>query len=179
MKKIAGMLILSSLCLSQAYAQTNVNDTSAVLSVNGALTNSAAACAVDISENSLHFQSRPEDLKEQDKVNQDGLIVMLTVTDSEYCRRKITDNQIRFTFMGEKDNAHGTVLANQNNSESAAKGVGVGVFDYNGIPVDINTGTVRAVLPFTRVLMNMVKLSGQDVIPGDYQGTMTIEIQRI
>ncbi|WP_312317388.1 fimbrial protein [Atlantibacter hermannii] len=180
MKKIAGMLILSSLCLSQVWAQANDNDSAAQVHIFGTLkTGNETSCAVGVSQSAINFTNTVDDLADQNKVNSGGIMLMLTVSNTDYCRYQVENNHILFKFTGEKDNASGTVLANSSTSEGAAKGVGVATYSNAGVPVSINTGTLPAVLPFTKFKLAMVKLNAQDVVPGDYQGTMTIEIQRL
>ena len=180
MKKIAGMLILSSLCLSQAWAQVGVSDSDAQVHIFGRLkTGNETSCAVGLSQSAINFTTSVDDLGDQNKVYSGGTMLMLTVSNTDYCRYQVENNHIFFKFTGEKDNASGTVLANSSTSEDAAKGIGVAAYSNDGIPVSINTGTLPAVLPFTKFKLGMVKLHNQDAVPGDYQRTMTIEIQRL
>ncbi|ALB61695.1 fimbrial protein [Cronobacter condimenti 1330] len=180
MKKVAGMLILSSLFISQAWAQVSVNDTAAQLHLMGTLkSGDETSCAVGLSQSTINFNTSTDDIKEQNKINTGGIQLMLSVSNTDYCRYQIENNHIVFKFTGQKDNASGTVLANNSTSEGAAKGVGVATYNNAGIPVDINTGTLKATLPLTPFKLDIVKLKDQDVVPGDYQGTMTIEIQRL
>ncbi|EOI5797856.1 fimbrial protein [Cronobacter dublinensis] len=180
MKKVTGMLILSSLFISQAWAEVGVSDSDAQVHIFGTLnTGYETSCAVGLSQSAINFNTSVDDLGDQNKVYTGGTTLMLTVSNTDYCRSQVENNHIFFRFTGEKDNASGTVLANNSTSEDAAKGIGVATYNTDGIPVAINTGTLRAVLPFTKFKLGMVKLHNQDAVPGDYQGTMTIEIQRL
>lgn len=90
------------------------------------------------------------------------------------------ESQVAVELHGTADDADGTTLANTDNSESSAKGVGIGLFDEKLAPLNINSNQI--VLNTTngkakgQFNIQLVKLNGKTPVEGVVHGSLTVDI---
>ncbi|MNE90098.1 hypothetical protein D3C80_1875750 [compost metagenome] len=70
-------------------------------------------------------------------------------------------------------------MANTDASEAAAKGVGIGIFDKNSAPLEINNSQMTPSTTGSSIYLQMVKLSNQTPVEGTVHGSLTIDIVRL
>ena len=80
---------------------------------------------------------------------------------------------------GQADDADGTTLANTDSSDVAAKGVGIGIFDKDLAPLDINNNQISAPASSSSIFLQMVKLNNQTPVEGTVHGSLTIDVVRL
>lgn len=85
-------------------------------------------------------------------------------------------DKVALQLHGQADDADGTTLANTDASATAAKGVGIGVFDNNLLPLDINTSQIPAPAHSSVIFLQMVKLNNQTPVEGTVHGSLTIDV---
>lgn len=145
-------------------------DHSAVVDISGALTGDNSECTVTTDLSSLDLSAEIVDLPEQGASSNDRAATL------NYSVEPGCYNRIAFEFHGVTDET-GTVLANTEPTESAAKGVGIGLFDSSRNSVDIN----QRFTPHhdDKFFVELVKLKGQSPVEGSVYGALTIDIVRL
>ncbi|EPN9528783.1 fimbrial protein [Cronobacter malonaticus] len=181
MKKTILSLAVSALFMAGAvHADTNPNDVSATLSVTGTVVEDVAdACTVTTDKPSVTLSSDVNNLINQGADATSFASVQLNIVGAN-CASKVEAGTMAYKFTGITDNADGTVLANSDNSTTAAKGVGVGIFDAANKPVKVNsTDHIIASTSGNYIGLQMVKLTGQNAEAGNVTSSVTIEIERL
>ncbi|WP_336286829.1 fimbrial protein [Cronobacter dublinensis] len=179
MKKSLLCLLLSSVFTTGV---AHAIDRSATITISGAVSApSQGDCTVLTSQQSVQLSGTTDHLPQQDKTaDHVNSTFVVTVGGDEVCVKKISDHRIAIKFSGTSDSANGTVLANTDTSESAAKGVGIGLYTPDGQPLDFKTyqPEINSAAPISLGL-KMVQLNGQTPEAGSVQGAMTIEVVRL
>ncbi|EBD4391472.1 hypothetical protein CU788_19760 [Salmonella enterica] len=186
MKKIVYALTSLALVVTGNTCAASPQDQSLTLNITGQITGksqpTAAACAVvpDNSGDVLLYTADESTMINQGEsgtnMNKIGLHVYGVQNISD-CSDIIQEGRIALKFIGQQDNAEGSVLANT----GTATGVGIGLYDYNSrSPIAINTGTLAIDKNTTTWLgLQSVKLSGQEAKMGSMKGALTVEIERL
>ncbi|EOU9538377.1 fimbrial protein [Cronobacter dublinensis] len=182
MKKTLTGLTLSTLLFSGI---SMAEDTAAALSVSGTVSDNSTACQVTLSKSSVNLTDNINQMINQgDKATSITPISMtvMGVNNNFTCGKKIYDGRIAVRFLGTHDNADGSAFANTASGEDAATGVGIGLFETNNNPIDINqpwhlTTKAYAVTQFFG--LQLVKLNGQTATSGKIAGDMTVQVERL
>ncbi|ELY6245477.1 fimbrial protein [Cronobacter universalis] len=101
------------------------------------------------------------------------------MTGDEICNQRIQEGKIAVRFMGPADDVEGSVFANTANGENAAKGVGVGLFLSNRARININQGAIPVSMKPLDLSAQVVGLTGQDIVEGNVQAMITVEVVRL
>lgn len=184
-KSILGLAVSALLMVGAAHAGTNPNDVSATLSISGTVVpNDQQICTVVADQSSISLSSEVKNMPAQGSSATTGSVPLhLSLMNSvgADCLNDAAAGKIAYKFVGTADDADGSVIANTNTAEDAAKGVGVGVFDATMAPLKVNQDTILANGTPTGniVLLQMVKLNGQEVVAGNLQSSLTIDIEHL
>lgn len=182
-KSILGLAVSALLMVGAAHAGTNPNDVSATLNISGTVTQDLQQiCTVITDQSSLSLASEIQDLPAQgDNATTHSMVLHVNLAGPSNCLTDAASGKIAYKFVGTADNADGSVIANTDTSTNAAKGVGVGVFDSTMKPLKINQDTMLAngTPSGNIVLVQMVKLNGQEVVTGNLQSALTIDIEHL
>lgn len=177
-KAILGLLLSSFFVAGAAHAE----DRSAVVDIHGVLSApSEGDCTVLPSTTSIALEDSIDKLPVQDgaaaHINSNFTV---TVGGDLICIDKIQAGRVGIKFTGTVDDANGTVLANTDTSEAAAKGVGIGLYTPDGSPLNINTyrPVINSAMPISLGL-HMVQLNGQTPEAGNIHSALTIEVERL
>ncbi|HBI09096.1 MAG TPA: fimbrial protein [Franconibacter pulveris] len=176
-KAILGLLLSSFFVAGAAHAE----DRSAVVDINGVLSApSEGDCTVLPSTTSIALDDSIDKLPVQDGGATHIITFTVTVGGDLTCIDKIQAGLVGIKFTGAVDNANGTVLANTDTSEAAAKGVGIGLYTPSGSPLNINTyrPVINSAMPISLGL-HMVQLNGQTPEAGNIHSALTIEVERL
>ncbi|ELY2622977.1 fimbrial protein [Cronobacter malonaticus] len=182
-KSILGLAVSALLMAGTVHASTNPNDVSATLSVTGTvMADDVDGCAVNIDKSSVTLTSEIDKLVEQgESVTAGASTPVYLYVAGRNCSQNVLEGSIAFKFVGTADNADGTVLANTDASVTAAKGVGVGVFNFSdGKALKVNSSDyLQASTEGNVIGLQMVKLKGQNPQLGSVTSSVTIEIERL
>ncbi|EKS1844136.1 fimbrial protein [Cronobacter muytjensii] len=179
--KLVGFALISFIALNTAHAK----DSSAVLSVSGSVTSSTSACQVTLNKSSINLTSDISNLIKQG--NKSTSITLLSmsvqgVDNNSICAQKLWQGKVAVRFIGTHDNADGTTFANTTTGEDAASGVGIGFFETNNTPIDINQPYLlgdRSNVAVKYLGLQLVKLNGQTATQGKVTGDVTFQIERL
>lgn len=171
MKKTLLAFTLASIFMSAAVQAV---DHPATVDINGTLTSDSTECNVITSSNTVNLNGHIERLPNQgDNATNNASGILLAINDSR-CNGKVV-----LQFHGQADDADGTALANTDASEAAAKGVGIGIFDKNLAPLEVNNSQMTPSTTGSSIYLQMVKLSNQTPVEGTVHGSLTIDIVRL
>ncbi|EKK5267358.1 fimbrial protein [Cronobacter dublinensis] len=178
MKKALLGLAMSALFINgMAYAEIS-NDTSATISITGTLEQASASCTVMLSESSVSILDNTDTIIKQGENATNPTLIHASVQGTDECAQLVADGKIAYKFKGTADDADGNVLANALTDGTAATGVGIGIFDENNNPVEVNTGTILA-KEDTTFGLQMVELNGRNGVAGNINATVTVQIERL
>ncbi|ELQ6021561.1 fimbrial protein [Cronobacter turicensis] len=181
-KSILGLTVSALFMVGSAQATTNPNDVSANLMITGTVVQDIAdSCSVTLDKTSLHLSDTDVNaLITQGEDATTPVQVKLNIAGGDDCTNKVAEGTMAFKFTGLSDNADGTVISNNDNSNTGAKGVGIGVFDTQNKMVRLNSeDNIVASTTDTNIGLQMVKLNGQTPTAGAVSATLTVEIQRL
>ncbi|WP_312315481.1 fimbrial protein [Atlantibacter sp.] len=191
MKKIIYSLAASTFVLMGA-AQADVVVKDATLSVNGVLKETTpSGCVVTLSKTSLNLTGNTSDGSIPDQ-GQDAktfeplkLVVkpQNSLTSGDTCMPQLMNGKIAFKVTGIGDEVEGTVLANTLAGDSAAAGVGVGIYATDGSPIPLNSN-VSLLDPKSNsgtawIGLGLVKLKGKTITEGSIQSSLTVEVAHL
>ncbi|EKM0528870.1 fimbrial protein [Cronobacter turicensis] len=108
----------------------------------------------------------------------DGTL-LVSLSGDEVCNQRIEEGKIAVRFTGPADEVEGSVFANTATGENAAKGVGVGLFLSSRGRVTINQGAIPVRTQPLALSAQVIGLTGQEVVEGNVQTSITIEIVRL
>ena len=171
MKKTLLAFALASLFMTGAVQAV---DHSATVDINGTLTRNTTECNIITSASSLTLQSHIENLPNQgSNATNSASGIMLAINDSS-CNGKVV-----LQLHGQADYADGTTLANTDSSDTAAKGVGIGIFNNDLAPLEINKSNITLSTNSSAIFLQMVKLNNQTPVEGTVHGSLTIDVVRL
>lgn len=184
--KLLNMAVAALLLSGATQAMADSSDVSATLQIGGTV-NAASTnnCQIELSDSVINLYSASGALTEQDANATSATPLSFTVKSVDKyseCGKKIYDGQIAVKFVGTYDEAEGNAFANTLTGESAAKGVGIGMFDMKNAPIDVSQ--MYKIVDNTNISTNiiglqMIKLKGQTVTPGSVAGGITFQIERL
>ncbi|ELY6245476.1 type 1 fimbrial protein [Cronobacter universalis] len=168
------------LCMT-AHAENAVKDISATLNITGTVEQSAPACSVLLSQNTLQVTENMSEVIDQGSSNYalTGGTITINATGGSPCVSLMDQGKMIYRFVGTADDAMGTVLANADRSATAAKGMGIGIYGMDSSPISVNTDTLTASSKGNHVNFTIVKLAGQNAVAGNIQTTVTVQIERL
>lgn len=178
-KSILGLAVSALFVVGAAQAGTNANDVSATLNVTGTVTNNDMGCAVNLAQSSVKLTGDVQTLPAQGADALPTQLVQLSVTGNEFCTDLAKNNKMAYKLLGTADNADGNAIANSDSGEGAASGVGIALYNVSGTQLDVNSGTLPVTDGITSLGLGLVKLTGQETVPGTVKGTLTIQIERL
>ncbi|EPN9528789.1 fimbrial protein [Cronobacter malonaticus] len=186
---LSALLLASLLTSSIACAEGTPQDVSATIAITGKLNSSAARCQVKLSRDVVVLNASVSQLIPQGNKANDAHYVSIFINNAGYnntddsCAQAAKDGKIGVKFIGDADDADGTTLANSSYvTENGAKGVGIGIFDANNTPVAINSDTLTVSDGTSATDMfgvQLVKLTNQNVTPGNVYARLTVEVERL
>jgi len=177
MKKALISFAVSALfAMGTAHAEST--DTSATLNITGTVTEAQVYCAVNLNTTTVNLTDDMSALINQGTNADHATDVYANIVGSG-CSNLITENKFALKVIGTADNALGNALANSDTSETAAKGVAVGIFNESNQVVKINDTQLPVSSAATKFKLQMVKLDGQTPVAGNLTGSLTVQIDRI
>lgn len=177
-KNILGLVISGFFLVNAGVALAESIDTPATLSIDGYVRSNEVSCMISMDKSSVSLIDKPESLIKQGDNATSPEEIHLSVVGDDRCNTLISEGKIAYKVLGVADNADGTALANSITDESAAKGVGVGIFDADKKPVSINTGLLSA-HEDTVFGLQMVQLTNQQAVAGNLYATASVQIERL
>ncbi|MCU7784376.1 fimbrial protein [Lelliottia amnigena] len=179
-KRLLTGFAISALLAAMPAMAVQTDNISTTIQINGVATSDyELACAVVPSESSVSLLEMPDTLIKQGADATSPVQVHLAVVGpTDKCDLLVEAGKIAFRFSGKSDNAEGTALGNSLTDDTAAKGVGVGIFDANNKPVSVNAGLLVAQKD-TVFGLQMVQLKGQEAVAGNINSFVTIDIERL
>lgn len=190
-KILAGLLCSGLITAGAAQATATPVDTPAVLSISGKVSSPDKGCRVGLSKQSLFFNMNIADVITQgDDATQPQIVtvnIQDNVPDGTFCTQAVKDGKIAIKFVGQADTGDGTAVANQYpEADSAATGIGFGLFKDDNSPIAINSDSLKVTEIGTASNMGKVnfgvqpvKLNNQTVAAGMISGSVTVEIERL
>ncbi|WP_171997694.1 fimbrial protein [Cronobacter sp. JZ38] len=175
MKKVLSGLISATLLMASAAQATDI---AANIAISGTLRPAEFSCSVALSESSVSILENSDTLIKQGDNATSPVIVRASVYGGAECDKLVEEGKIAYKFTGAADDADGTVLTNSLNDETAAKGVGIGIFNEQNELVPVNTGRISAQGGGTFGLQ-MVQLKNQEAVAGNINSTVTVQIERL
>jgi len=173
--------LLAAICIStccSAFANETSNDTPAYLQITGDVNNAESNCSVSLSTSNMMLQniniiSLPEQGSKASIDKMDSFGVKLS---GDKC------DKTGITFISGTDNISGNTLNNNLTTPSAAKGVGIEVFDNHADPINFNETVDPVWQLFSNnypVYLRMTKLTGKTPVQGDVQASMTVQLENL
>ncbi|HBI09098.1 MAG TPA: type 1 fimbrial protein [Franconibacter pulveris] len=175
MKKVLSGLVSVTLLMAGA---AQAKDMAANIAISGTLRPAEFSCSVALSESSVSVLENSDTLIKQGDNATSPVTVQVSVDGGPECAKLTDEGKIAYKFMGVADDADGTVLANSLTDETAAKGVGIGIFNGQNELVPVNTGRLGAQGGSTFGLQ-MVQLTNQEAVAGNINSTVTVQIERL
>jgi type 1 fimbria pilin len=171
-------LLLSGLLLACAgQANAEGNDASATLSISGTVHSTDFACAVMVNKGQISLIETPDALIKQGDNATHPVQVKVSINGGDECQALVEQGRMAFKVVGVADNAEGTTLANRLSDDSAAKGLGIGIFDEDNKPFNVNTGKITK--GETIFGFQVVQLSNQSAVEGNINTVASIQIERL
>ncbi|EPE7079379.1 fimbrial protein [Cronobacter sakazakii] len=177
---------LSALLLtSTAYAIAETQDIPATLAISGKVNDTSEYCQITLSDSVVNLNASPDQMVEQGQNASSPTIISFSVKgtkDFTQCSKDVYEGKIAVRFTGTYDNADGTTFANINMGDSAASGVGIGLFQPNKTPIDareIYQIQNRTNDSTNLIGLELVKLSNQTVKAGTVAGNITFQVERL
>lgn len=173
--------LLAIVCItacSSVYAQQDANDVSANLQVTGTVHDAESDCSIALSASNIALQTKSiSQLPSQSTTASTGTTDSINI--------KLTGDSCdpsHIKFIGDTDSTAGDTLVNSLATSSAAKGVGVGIYDYSGHAISLNKA-----VPATWDLLEgniplhlqLVKLTGESPTAGDIQASLTVQLENL
>lgn len=177
-KTVLGLAVSALFMVGAAQATTNPNDVSATLSVTGAVTANDSYCSVDLSDTSVALNEYISTMVESGQKLTNSKTVVMNIKGDDNCRLSLAQGKLAYKFLGTADSVDGNTLANTASADVAAKGVGVGLYNYDDEVVKVND-TVAATTNGYSLKLGLVKLAGQEPTVGAVQGSLTVQIERL
>lgn len=175
MKKELSVLIMAALFSSSAAL---AEDYSATVDISGVVKPPEFSCSVLLSENSVSILEESDTLIKQGENATTPTRIHVSVDGGPKCADLMNEGKISYKFQGTADNADGTALANALNDATAAKGVGIGIFDAENKPLAVNSARLAATED-TVFGLQMVQLTNQEPVAGNINSTLTVQIERL
>ncbi|MEE9682554.1 fimbrial protein [Lelliottia amnigena] len=173
--------LLSMICLSTcitAYAQGMTKDDSANLEVTGTVKSSDIVCDLSLSMSSIALR----DIKISALPAQGGSVPP-TIDSIGIHLKGDKCSQTSVRFIGETDNTAHNTLINSSQTSSAAKGVGIGIYDMNGDALDFTKSIPSVWNLYSEVYpiyTQMVKLADvSNPTGGDVQASLTVQLENL
>lgn len=179
--KVAGLAVASFLVLGTAHAE----DVNAVLSITGTVTAASNACQIALDKSSINLTADVNNIiKQGDNATAYAPLRMQVwaVDNNDACAKELWQGKIAVRFVGVHDNADGTAFANTATGEDAAKGVGIGFFESDNKPIDINQPYLlgdKSTAATKYLGLQLVELNGQTATKGKITGDVTFQIERL
>ncbi|MBM7355464.1 fimbrial protein [Lelliottia amnigena] len=179
-KRLLTSFAISALLAAMPALAEQTDNTSTTIQISGVATSDYdLVCMVSPSVSTVSLLEMPDTLIKQGADATSPAQVHLEVQGpGDMCDSLVKAGKIAFRFSGKIDDADGTVLANSLTDDTAAKGVGVGIYDANNKPVNVNGGLLPAQKD-TVFGLQMVQLKGQEAVAGNINSYVTIEIERL
>ena len=178
-KTVLGMAVSALFMVGAAHAEVNPNDVSATLSVTGTVTANESVCSVDLSDTTVALSEDISTMVEAGQTPSKFKNVVINTKGDKNCQSMINQGKLAYKFLGTADEVDGSTLANSASAETAAKGVGIGLYNMDGTSLKLNEDTVPATSTGYNLLLSLVKLTGQEASAGDVQGALTVQIERL
>ncbi|MEE9682559.1 fimbrial protein [Lelliottia amnigena] len=176
MNKTLLSLTLASLLMAGAV---QAEDRSATVDISGTVIADNTECTVNTSTSSVVMTGKIADLINQGENATSPNNLNFTIGSSDAASTCI--GLVALQLHGVADDADGTALANSETGVTAAKGVGIGLFDNNSQPLAINNNQIVPTNDVSNNTINlqMVKLTGQTPVEGTVHASLTIDIVRL
>uniref|UniRef100_A0A8I0CWY9 Type 1 fimbrial protein n=1 Tax=Pseudomonas tritici TaxID=2745518 RepID=A0A8I0CWY9_9PSED len=177
MKNLFLAFTLSTIFLTGAV---QAGDHPATIDIRGSVTGTTNDCFLSFSKDNANTAIATLSSKINDLPNQGQ-----NATNPNWIDYMVSgcESQVAVELHGTADDADGTTLANTDNSESSAKGVGIGLFDENLAPLNINSNQI-VLNPVNgkahgKFNLQLVKLNGKTPVEGGVHGSLTVDIVRL
>lgn len=172
MKKKLLALALTSLFIVGAV---QAEDHSATVSISGTVTPDNIACNVTTDTSSLALTGQISSLPNQGDRSTNATELTWSLSDAS-CWGKV-----ELQLKGQADDADGTSLANTDSGEGAAKGIGIGLFNTDKTPIQVNNNQISPIGGVTgKIALQLVRLNSQTPpTAGTVHGSLTIDVVRL
>lgn len=179
-KRLLTSFAISALLAAMPVMAEQTDNTSTTIQISGVATSDyELVCRVSPNVGSVSLLEMPDTLiKQGDDATSPTQVHLEVQGPGDMCDTLVKEGKIAFRFSGKIDDADGTVLANSLTDDTAAKGVGVGIYDANNKPVNVGGGLLPAQKD-TVFGLQMVQLKGQEAVAGNINSYVTIEIERL
>lgn len=172
MKKTLIAFTLASLFIAGAV---QAEDHSATVDITGSVTGSHSECTV-YTDSTVTLSGNLDTLLDQgEKANSPTMLNYSIGSNGDTsCLNKIALKLEASTY-----DAEGTVLINDNSGTTAAKGIGIGVYDSELNPLNINEDTITTETNIGHFNLQLVKLKGIEAVEGSVHSSLTLNIVHI
>ncbi|WP_436894166.1 fimbrial protein [Siccibacter turicensis] len=181
-KSVLCAMIPALFIMSAAHAEPEDSVMSSTnITVDGAITSGDGSCAVAMNKSSISLLADKTTVvpQSQTKSNSFNGTLSVSLSGDDICNQRIQDGKIAVRFTGPADEVEGNVFANTATGENAAKGVGVGLFLSNRSRIVINQGAIPVRTKPLEMSAQVVGLTGQEIVEGNVQAAITVEIIRL
>ncbi len=153
------------------------NDTPATLTIGGEVADYVHSCKLTLHKASVDLTGNTLDLQNQDTQKAyNPQVVTMSVDGGYSCSVAMAQNKVALRYSATADNGMGISIANAATGETAAKGVGIGLYNSAGNLINVSDNSTIVTLPEQSIGLQLVKLNGQTPTSGSVQGTLTIQI---
>ncbi|UYU31792.1 fimbrial protein [Siccibacter colletis] len=173
MKKAFIAIMLSSLFAANA---ANADDIPASIQISGTVQDTNNDCYIYV-DSSASLTGQTDQLIAQGADATTPIRLPISVGNvGGFCP---APQKLSIQVHGVADDADGTVIANSITDATGAKGVGIGVYDDNNAPLNINGGIIPLDTAITAINLQLVKLNGQTPTRGAVHGVLTLDLVRL
>jgi major type 1 subunit fimbrin (pilin) len=172
MKKTLLAFTLASMFIAGAV---QAQDTSATVNMSGTVTGNATDCSV-FTNSTVTLSGDVSALPEQGTKATSPTVLNYSIglNGDTSCL-----NQVALQLVGLTDDAEGTVLSNTDYGTSAARGVGIGLFDSTLNPLKTKAGNISVESSNGQINLQLVRLKAQQAIEGTVHSSMTLNVIRL
>lgn len=181
-KSVLCAMIPALFIMSVAHAVPGDNVvSSANITLNGTITAGDGLCTVAMNKKTISLLADKTTIVPQTQLKSnyfDGTL-QVSMSGDAICNQRINEGKIAVRFTGPADEVEGSVFANTATGENAAKGVGVGLFLSSRGRVTINQSAIPVSTKPLGLSAQVVGLTDQEVVEGNVQTSITVEIVRL
>lgn len=181
-KKLLALAFCSLFSVSAVHAAEPAPDGVKNVNISGTLSGSALECLIDV-PSTVTLTDGLDSMTTQGMENGSTNYVPVSfslMSNDENMSGKPCINKVSIELHGDVDSGQGTVLANKETGESAAKAVGVGVYDADHKPLSPVGGTIKPTDTITTLNLALVKLAGAETATaGTVHSSLTLDVVRL
>lgn len=172
MKKTLIAFTLASLFI---VGTAQAEDHSAKVDISGSVTGNHSECTV-YADSTINLNGSIDSLPEQGAAATSPTILSYSIGSNgdTSCL-----NKVALQLDGTTVDADGSTLANTYTGTTAAKGIGIGLYDSALNPLKIKESTITAETNFGQINLQLVKLKSEEAVEGTVRSSLTLNIVRL